>query len=812
MDFWEQYLNRRIKIAIWLCVLVSLAGNAISQTYLWPTNASTLISSSFAEWRSGHFHAGIDIKTFGRNGYPVYAISSGYIWRVRVSPYGYGKVLYQKLDTGDIAVYAHLDGFIDSIEMIVKKEQRRKGQYSVNKYFEANELPVERGQIIAFTGESGIGPSHLHFELRDSRNRPFNPFLNGYELIDNRKPVISAISVSPLSAGACVNGEFVPAIKKPIFIGNGRYKIQQPIQLSGIIGFGAKTYDQTGTTHNKLGIHKTKFYLDDLLLFSAVYDRFSYAETGQIFLDRDYRLLKRDSGIFYKLYIDESNELDFYSPRKPGSGLISDSVLRALAANQSRSLYESELRTNGSTNTEQVSRVKGADEIDIAAEHHFKIEISDYNNHTSEVTGTIIRAHKCQFRPKISVDESGTAYLQDLGNVTGDQINKLDVYVSYNSGAGWNRILRWQRTRSNAASAQNALMMRRLVKAPSSKYGTLLLKAVIEDTNGIESYPFFQVIKGSDVLPQKKGWIKLDKDFYNQYVIFNLDASLPLETPPKLIVQLDGHSPAEISPLQTDLLEYIGIYEFPPDYSGRIDLRIEAYDIASRGIFYEESFYITPAPASMHSEIQSNDGQLTISIPSNALYKPLFFRIDEEPFPAADDTNQIGNIYRIHPFDEPLKKSIRISLHYPAEYSFPEKLGIYSRNSTSSRWNFENNQWDPKSRTISAKIASLKEVTLFRDTQPPEIRILIPYNGSRLRNEKFQIKAFIRDRESGFNTDKHVQLMLDDKKIIAEFDPEKHQLLYRSDESLASGQHQIQLIVADRAGNQSSERRNFWLY
>ena len=32
-------------------------------------------------------------------------------------------------------------------------------------------FPVLRGQRIAYTGSTGIGPPHLHFELRDPRAR-----------------------------------------------------------------------------------------------------------------------------------------------------------------------------------------------------------------------------------------------------------------------------------------------------------------------------------------------------------------------------------------------------------------------------------------------------------------------------------------------------------------------------------------------------------------------------------------------------------------------------------------------------------------
>jgi hypothetical protein len=54
-----------------------------SQKYLWPTNASEYMSSSFCEFREGHYHSAIDIKTWNTEGYPCYAIEDGYIKRIR---------------------------------------------------------------------------------------------------------------------------------------------------------------------------------------------------------------------------------------------------------------------------------------------------------------------------------------------------------------------------------------------------------------------------------------------------------------------------------------------------------------------------------------------------------------------------------------------------------------------------------------------------------------------------------------------------------------------------------------------------------
>jgi murein DD-endopeptidase MepM/ murein hydrolase activator NlpD len=102
--------------------------------YLWPTNASEYMSSSFCEYRPGHYHSALDIKTWNREGYPCYAIANGVIDRIRVSPFGYGKVLYLKLDDGNYAVYAHLQKFADPIEAEIFKAQLKNKRYTVNFY------------------------------------------------------------------------------------------------------------------------------------------------------------------------------------------------------------------------------------------------------------------------------------------------------------------------------------------------------------------------------------------------------------------------------------------------------------------------------------------------------------------------------------------------------------------------------------------------------------------------------------------------------------------------------------------------------
>ncbi len=118
--------NRKITKAVGLLIVLFMACSVcFSQDYLWPTNASKLLTSSFAETRPNRFHPAIDIKTWGKVGYKVFATRTGYIWKVRISPFGYGKVIYQILDTGEIAVYAHLQKFSPYLENIMRKTQKK---------------------------------------------------------------------------------------------------------------------------------------------------------------------------------------------------------------------------------------------------------------------------------------------------------------------------------------------------------------------------------------------------------------------------------------------------------------------------------------------------------------------------------------------------------------------------------------------------------------------------------------------------------------------------------------------------------------
>ena len=193
--------------------------------FMSPLDITLVLSGSFAELRSNHFHSGLDIKTKGKVGFKTYASAEGYVSRIKISRYGYGKALYITHPNGYTTVYAHLQKFAPKIEAYVKKQQYKKETFELELFPKAEELKISSKEVIAYTGNTGgSGGPHLHFEIIDQQERPINPMLFGFDIKDTTKPVVHELYGYPLSEGSHINGETSRVKIRIIKLPNGQYK------------------------------------------------------------------------------------------------------------------------------------------------------------------------------------------------------------------------------------------------------------------------------------------------------------------------------------------------------------------------------------------------------------------------------------------------------------------------------------------------------------------------------------------------------------------------------------------------------------
>jgi len=305
-------MKNSILIVYLILIIVLFTSQVVfSQNYLWPTNSSEYLSSSFCEFREGHYHAAIDIKTWNTEGYPCYAVEDGYIKRIRISPFGYGKVLYLQLNDGNTAIYAHLQKFPKEIEKQIRDQQFKNKQYRLNWW--PKNLKVKKGDIIAYTGRTGIGVPHLHFEIRNKKDNPVNPLQYYTQVKDHRRPKLQNLAVIPLSTTARINDSYLPSTFPLTHIKDGIYVIKKPIYVQGKIGLAVRGYDQADDVYNKYGFNHSTLESSGNLIFEIRYEELEYATTKHIYTEIYYPYRAEKKQNFNKLYLEPFNPLNFYN-------------------------------------------------------------------------------------------------------------------------------------------------------------------------------------------------------------------------------------------------------------------------------------------------------------------------------------------------------------------------------------------------------------------------------------------------------------------------------------------------------------------
>ena len=285
---------------------ILLAQNQLFWDYHKPLDIPLSLSGSFGELRTNHFHSGLDFRTQQKTGLPVYAIDEGYVSRIKVSVYGYGKVLYIDHPNGYTSVYAHLDKYADKIEEYVKGLQYLNQTFEIELFPDPYQIKVNKGELIALSGNTGSsGGPHVHFEVRDTKTEEIiNPMLFGFDMQvqDQKKPTIVALRAYPLEEQAAVNGLQQPSMVT--FAQNAAGMITtKTIRAKGKSGLGIQCFDQSNLSYGKNGVYQIKASCNGKTFLEMQFDRFAFDQSRYLNYYLDYEHFTETGNKFQKLFL-----------------------------------------------------------------------------------------------------------------------------------------------------------------------------------------------------------------------------------------------------------------------------------------------------------------------------------------------------------------------------------------------------------------------------------------------------------------------------------------------------------------------------
>jgi hypothetical protein len=285
-----------------------------------PLNIPLLLSANFGELRPNHFHMGVDFKTNGKEGLSLFSVDSGYVARVKISPNGYGKVLYVNHPRGITSVYAHCSKFPLFLDSVIRKSQQALESTEVDVFFPPDKLPVSRGQLIAYSGNTGhsFGP-HLHFEIRETATDvALNPLLFGFDVADHRPPNIKRVKAYALTK----EGYRIPGkaqIAAVTLVNNQGRIAKDTLALSahfcsadGGIGLAFEATDTYDGAANVCGLYASQLEINGERIFEQRIDRVSFQHTRYINGHKDYAEYTSNKGEFHKSFRTLHNPLEIY--------------------------------------------------------------------------------------------------------------------------------------------------------------------------------------------------------------------------------------------------------------------------------------------------------------------------------------------------------------------------------------------------------------------------------------------------------------------------------------------------------------------
>ena len=726
--------------------------------YFWPLKLAPELTSKFCDYRAGHFHSGLDIRTGGRIGVPVYAVDDGYVWRVAMSFRGYGKALYIKLKDDRIVVYGHLSGFFDKLNEHVRNAQLRDKRYSQDLYFKPGEFPVKKGQLVAYSGSTGTGAPHLHLELRSPLNNPINPTTSGFPLPDKNPPRFDYLAIKyydPAANPDYIPGdpcriEYIPVTHKA---GTNDYSIPDTIISDGYLALavtGGDILSGPGFLYSYYGL---KLSIDGAQTFEMDCDSLSYSTTRQLNYVRDLELIRafadrkktdNDANIFYRVYIPPNANQFFWKKAGNKSGVIPP------------------------------------DEPGITR----KIVITAYDEFQNNSRLTLF----------VRTPELNN---KDLRLVSVDR-RKDSLVVVCDSPDLLRKIMADYRTKNDAPFRK---ITAKFSSIDGGEKGNQRYRIAI--SGGFGEFRFRLIDnKGSS-----SDWHYLIYDQRKQKLKIS-------GSPEKLVLEYFTQNTVSDIIMNVENSKRSFREELEPYGPGLFRAQIDGERLAGPTRFTisengdsicDTQLVLYPVYPGSAAHAQSPDSILTIEFQENSAFYPTYVFAEA----ASRENFKTGPavVFEIQPDDFLVNQNIKYKVDVAKLNLAGKKAAIYGYSYTSGGWSFIGKI---QGNTLEAFGIGLGKLAIFEDNTAPAINSVTPSKGTKSRTP--QLSCFPSDNLSGLALDDGVSMTLDGIWVPAEYDIDSGKFWYDVKNPLKPGSHILEIKATDNQGNSNSITTSFKVY
>ncbi len=723
----------------------------------WPLDGTIDLSSGYGDYRENRFHAGIDLRTGGRIGMRVLAPVDGYISRIKTSYFGYGRGLYFVGADGYTYVFGHLSLYAPAIESLLHTAQIKAERYYQDINFPKDSIPVKQGELLAFSGETGAGAPHLHFEKRTPDNVPLNPLMHGFELSDKTAPVITEVGFQLVDTSSLLeNGR--REIFLPVKSQAGSYRLDTVLYLNSPFGLLAECYDMMSPKGMKQAVAKLSVFINDSLYFQTVFDSLNYEQADAAKLVYDYFKASEGEKRVRRLYQKQGALYSGNSSPRIGKGVFG---LENETPGLKRAVVIAEDAFGNSAKL-SFTFVWGPPHA------LFSLDSTQF---------TELRTTKFFFHPTVPEEQLPVDSVAVLLS-RGDQWGKPPEVTIQKGDSGKFVAV------STADRTANAVL-----RLEAFAFG-----ATISDTifNGLKSTHngklsmTYEFVDGGLLIAinsRTKGGSLPRIELYNQSSLlgvvyphfFSID---------KQIAFIPAR--AEFSPItRIGLSHSRDTLEKP--------VMIDSFNIHAVGISAEQSLAV--------------DDHLTIRVKQESFYSPQFIAVKKMPFIAKGFRGIVSDHYMILPETMLTRSPFEITYRLTPGQAYNPFTGICWLDKANDAWVWLGG--NAKDNIITATSYGGGSFAAVIDKEPAVISVMGVKDTAVYTDPRPKISFRIHDDLSGVEDDRSFNVRVNNKWIPVEYDAEKKTGVLLMTDPLPLGEQNLAIIITDKAGHVAERYMRF---